>query len=136
MSVLIFCICTESSAEDQTAEAAKANTWSWAIWHGSAGSSLRWLLLPAQQRELLSKYNTVNCLKPIQTRAGQTSEGPEVLFGSDKLQKGASCVLMIIRKSCICQTGPRNLSGAPRFLMKFFFAATCSEPDAPLEGPQ
>lgn len=30
-------------------------------------------------------------LKPIQTNAGQTSEGPEVLFGSDKLQKASNC---------------------------------------------
>lgn len=51
-------------------------------------SPLCWLLLPALQRKLLSKHN--DCLKPIQTRAGQSPEGPEVLVGSDKLQKGSN----------------------------------------------
>lgn len=37
------------------------------------------------------KIQYSDCLKPIQTNAGQTPEGPEVLVGSDKLQRTSKC---------------------------------------------
>lgn len=42
-------------------------------------------------KKITFKTQCNDCLKPIQTNAGQTSKRPEVLFGSDKLQETSNC---------------------------------------------
>lgn len=78
------------------------------------------------------QYN--DCLKPIQTNAGQTSEGPEVLFGSDKLQKASNCFddyQKLLHLSDYAGKLVRSFQ-----LSYEIFATTCFGPDAPLERPQ
>lgn len=76
-------------------------------------------------------------LKAIHTRAGQTSEGPRVLSGSDKLHKGSNCFddyqeILHLPGWAVKLVRSSQLS----YEFFNFFAATCFEAGAPLEGAQ
>lgn len=78
------------------------------------------------------QYN--DCLKPIQTNAGQTSEGPEVLFDSDKLQKASDCFDDYQKLLHLPDWAGKLVRSSQ--LSYEIFAVTCFGPDVLLERPQ
>lgn len=78
------------------------------------------------------QYN--DCLKPIQTSAGQTSEGPEVLFDSDKLQKASNCFDDYQKLLHLPDWAGKLVRSSQ--LSYEIFTITCFAPDVLLERPR
>lgn len=85
-------------------------------------------------KKITFKIQYSDCLKPIQTSAGQTSEGAEVLLGSDKLQKASNC-FDDYRKVLHLPDGAGKLVRSSQLAYEIF-ATTCFGLDVPLERPQ
>lgn len=103
------------------------------IWHRSA------VLTPLPTALSTTKYITFkiqhnDCLKLIQTIAVQTSEAPEVLVGSDKLQRTSNCFDDYQKLLDLLDCAGKLMRSFQ--LSSEIFATTCFGPDVPLEGPQ
>lgn len=103
------------------------------IWHRSAVlTPLPTALSTTKSITFKIQYN--DCLKLIQTVAVQTPEWPEVLVGSDKLQRASKCFddyqKLLDLLDCAGKLKRSSL------LSSEIFATTCFSPDVPLEGSQ